>query len=445
MNRSNQCALGYLSALVLYPISERLEKRYIRNKRAELRAYFGRTFEARKQIMRNRLADIVDFSGTNVPYYKDLFRSLSFDPKVLRKDSAYLQELPYLTKDIVREQGRRLLSRELDGLRHYDMKTGGSTGLAANFFYDQVAADYSAAVTLYSRERIGKRKHQFELHFACRFPYLVESKKWTREDWKELAMNRSNIFFDRLDEIGLEEIWQTLVIRRPFLIHGHPSTIYALACHIQKTRRKANTFEIFESSGELLKAYQRELIEEALQCKVVDRYGLAEFGIIAYELNGPGTGLQILDSEGWPESLVDHDLYGQTHEFVFSGFRNLLMPLIRYRTGDMAKVVEGDGGFYLSDVIGRTHDLVPINNIPYPTHYIMDVLNHRVGGIQEFQIDLHQSKPILLIVPETNALVKDIHEKIISYWGDAFELRFVQHDGLVRVGRHQKFRHLVHS
>jgi len=172
-----QYALGWLSAFVAYPIAERLEKRDIRNKRAELRKYYKLPFDVRKQIMRDRLAGIAEFAGAHVPYYKDLFRAHGFDPALLRNDSAYLQDLPYLTKDIVREQGRRLLSSELDGLRHYDMKTGGSTGLSAHFLYDQEAMDHSAAVTLYARERIGKKKHKFELHFACRFPDAAASNK----------------------------------------------------------------------------------------------------------------------------------------------------------------------------------------------------------------------------------------------------------------------------
>jgi phenylacetate-CoA ligase len=440
-----QYAMGWLSALVAYPIAERIEKRDIRTKRSALRSYYKLAFEARKQIMRTRLADMTEFAGANVPYYKDLFRTRGFDPSLLRKDSAYLQDLPYLTKDIVREQGLRLLSRDLDGLRHYDMKTGGSTGLSAHFLYDQQAADHSAAVTLYARERIGKKKHKFELHFACKFPDAATSKKWTRDDWKELAMNRSNIFFDRLDEQGLDEMWKSLLARRPYLIHGHPSTIYALACHIQKTIGQAKAFEVFESSGELLEAHQRKVISEVLQCKVIDRYGLAELGVMAYELNGPSSGLQALDSEGWPESLEQEDPAGKTHELVFTGFRNRLMPLLRYRTGDLARVVERRDGFYLTEVVGRIHDLVPINGIPHPTHHIMDILDHRVGGIQEFQIDLRQSKPILRVVPEVTSSVDHIREKIFSFWGDAFELQFVQHDGFVRVGRHQKFRHLVHA
>lgn len=432
---------GYLSALFAYPIAERIEGREIRSKRKELRHYYKYDFAKRKDIMNKRLASIVEFAGANVPYYKDLFKQKGFDPAKIRQDVGYLQDLPYLTKDIVREQGRRMLSQDLDGMLHYDMKTGGSTGLSAHFFYDQEALDYSAAVTLYARERVGKNKHHSELHFACRFPDVVQPTNWTREDWKCLAMNRSNIFFDRLDSYGLDEMWDTLQKRQPYLVHGHPSTIYALASHIQRKKGKGKAFSIFESSGELLELHQRELISSALCCKVINRYGLAELGVMAYQLNGEGHGLQALDSEGWPESVPLGDL--GDHELVFTGFRNKLMPLLRYRTGDMAKVDECNDGFYLSNLIGRIHDLVPINGVPHPTHHIMDILDHRIGGIQEFQIDLRGAKPILRIVPEPEAIADTIQFKINEYWGSAFDLQFVDHACLIRVGRHQKFRHLV--
>ena len=361
----------------------------------------------------------------------------------MRKDVAYLQDLPFLTKDIIREEGARLLSQPLEKTRHHVCKTGGSTGLSSVIYYDQEAADYSSAVTLYARERIGKHKYRSELHFACRFPDAVVPGWPTREDFKCFAMNRSNIFFGRIDDVGLEEIWQTLKRREPYLVHGHPSTIYALACYIERKYGVGKAFAIFESSGELLESYQREIITRVLQCRVVDRYGLAELGVMAYELDGLDGGLRVLDSEGWPESrAVDEAEHGE-HELVFTGFRNKLMPLIRYRTGDLAKVVQRPSGFCLTDVVGRIHDLVPINGIDHATHHIQDMLDHRVGGIQEFQIDMRSTPPILRIVAEPNANADDIRQKVAGFWGQGFNLQFVGADEFVRVGRHQKFRHVV--
>jgi phenylacetate-CoA ligase len=120
------------------------------------------------------------------------------------------------------------------------------------------------------------------------------------------------------------------------------------------------------------------------------------------------------------------------------------MPMIRYRTGDMATVSQTAKAFVLNNVVGRIHDLVPINGIDHATHHVQDMLDHRVGGVQEFQIDLRTSPPTLRIVPEASASTDEILAKIKGFWQDGFDVQFVGHDELVRVGHQAKFRHVVH-
>lgn len=437
---------GLVSAHIAYPVAEQLEQREVRPKLTQLQHHYRQPFEQRMGQLRDKLADIVGFAGASVPYYRDTFKAQGFDSGKLRKDLGYLQDLPWLTKDIIREQGERLLSRPLADLRHHACKTGGSTGQSCVIYYDQPAADHSAAVTLYCRAAAGKSKRQTELHFACRFPGDPVPMWPSREDFKCFAMNRSNIFFGALDAAGMEEIWATLKRRRPHLVHGHPSTIYALACHIEKTRGRAKAFAIFESSGELMEEYQREKIAQVLQCRVVNRYGLAELGVVAYELGRqPGLGMQVLDSEAWCEMApVDNDaLAPGCGELTFTGLRNRLMPLIRYRSGDLGRVEQRADGLFLTEVVGRIHDMVPINGVPHATHHIQDVLDHRVGGIEEFQIDLRFEKPVLRIIVDTHGNADHIRQRIEGFWPDAFDLQFVGHGDLVRVGRHAKFRHVV--
>lgn len=432
---------GVASAYLAYPIAEKRENRHISSKLKELRKYYKLPFSERIIIARNTLADTMLFAKSEVPYYRDLFKKINFDPEMVRKDIQYIEDLPYLDKTIIREQGDRLYSRSLDKNRSHLRKTGGSTGQSAMIYYDQAGIDYSAAVALYARERVGKKKYKVELHLACRFPDQVDLSWPTREDFKCFAMNRSNIFFDRIDDVGLQEIWEIIDRRRPFLVHEHPSTIYALACYIERCYGTKKSFEVFESSGELLQPYMREKIAKVFQCRVIDRYGLAELGIMAYELDGHEHGLQVLESEGWPES---RSLADGGHELVFTGFRNRLMPLIRYVTGDRAKVLQTDNGLLLTDVVGRIHDVVPLGGALYPTHHIMDMLDHRIGGIQEFQIDLRSGgKPVLRIVKEPEADAIAIQIKIESYWPNAFLIEFVGHEDFVRVGVRSKFRHVV--
>ncbi|ACZ75549.1 MAG: phenylacetate--CoA ligase family protein [Dickeya sp.] len=431
---------GILSAKIAYPYAEKRENRDITSKVNILRFYYRESFEKRIKIAQARLVETLTFAASQVPYYRDKFKSINFDPASIERDIKYLQDIPLLTKEIIREQGERLFSQSLSNVRHHICKTGGSTGQSCHIMYDQPAADWSAAVTLYARERVGNTKRRSELHFACRFPDMIDPGWPTREDFKCFAMNRSNIFFDRLDDIGLAEIWQTLKRRKPYMVHAHPSTIYALACYIERKYGSANSFRVFESSGELLESYMRETISRVLRCRVVDRYGLAELGVMAYELDGHSGGLQVMDSEGWPESQLTSS--GQ-HELIFTGFHNRLMPLIRYTTGDLAEVEQRQDGFYLKNVTGRIHDMVIIGGITYPTHTIQDMLDYRVGGIQEFQIDLRGNKPILRVVPEPHADLAQIVSKVEAYWPDAMKVEFVGHDDLIRVGHRAKFRHVV--
>ncbi|AOJ11797.1 phenylacetate--CoA ligase family protein [Burkholderia mayonis] len=430
---------GLVAGYIAYPVAESREQRVVRPKIDALRRHYRLPLADRRRITLDRLVDILQFAGTNVPYYRDLFAEKHFDAEKVRRDPRYLDALPYLTKDIIREQGARMMSAPLEQTRHHACKTGGSTGLSCTIHYDQVAADYSSAVTLYARERIGKLRHRTELHFACRFPDQAVPEWPSREDFKCFAMNRTNIFFDRIDDEGLEEMWRTLKRRRPYLAHSHPSTMYALACYVQRKYGGGKAFEVFESSGELLEPHARKMIASALRCRVVDRYGLAELGVMAYELNEHEGGFQVLESEGWPESRVVEG----AHELVLTGFRNRLMPLIRYATGDLARVEERADGFYLTDVVGRIHDVVPINGVAHPTHHIQDMLDHRVGGIQEFQIDLRTTPPTLRVVLEPWANQNETTSKLRHYWQDAFTIAYVGHDDFVRVGHRAKFRHVV--
>ena len=434
---------GRVGAFVAYPIAERIEKRDVRTKARELKNYYSMPFVERRRLAKVGLTQILTFAGAHVPYYRDLFATSGFVPNKVQRDPRYLEDLPFLTKDIIREQGARLLSCSLDDIKRQACKTGGSTGPSCVIYMDREAIDYSSAVTRFCRERIGKMKHMSELHLSSQFPEAFPLRDRLREQCKCLAMNRSNIFLDRLDASGLEKIWRALCRRRPYLVHGHPSTLHALACYVEQTYGGGKAFEIFESSGELLTPYVRETITRSLRCRVTDRYGLAEFGVIAYELDPSRNQLQALESEGWPEAAPLEGSEGD-QELVFTGFRNRLMPLLRYRTGDLARVEERPDGFFLEDLVGRTHDTVLINGVPYGSQYVQDLLD-RVGGIQEFQIDLRFSPPLLRLVTEVGVNEHEVLKRLKGWWKAGFEIRFVGHEDLVRVGHRSKFRHVVQT
>jgi phenylacetate-CoA ligase len=437
---------GLATAYLFYPVAETLERRDVRRKVLELRRHHAMSPEQRQQASRARLAEMLSFAGSEVPYYRDLFAKLAFDPEKVSADRRRLEQLPLLTKHIIYEQGDRLLSRPLSETRHHACKTGGSTGHKITVFYDQTAADYSSAVTAYARERIGASRLQPTLHFAARFPDVPPPRLTSRETFKCLAMNRSNVFFDRLDAASLDEIWLTICRRAPYLVHAHPSTIFALALHVRDRdlapKSGPPSFEVFESSGEVLDPRQRRTISEVFGCKVVDRYGLAEFGVIAYELKDREGALELFDSECWAEN-VPAEAGSNASRLVVTGLRNRLMPLIRYDTGDLATVGTRAGVPALADLVGRVHDTIDVNGTPYLTHHFQDVLDHRVRGVRDFQFDLRTRPTTLRLVLEPDADAAAVADVISRHWPEAFTIAVVTPEEMIRVGDRAKFRHVV--
>ena len=187
---------GLVAWKFIYPLAERYQKRVITPKLRVLRAEAARPFAERRTVALNRLTEVLEHAGRHVPYYRDLFAAQGFDPARVLRDARYLERLPYLTKDILREQGKRLVSEtHLDRIYH-EQKTGSSTGPAAIIYYDQEGADWTAAQNILMMAWAGKRRYDREVHLSTRFktPPSPRDKRW--ENLKFLALNRAGVFTD---------------------------------------------------------------------------------------------------------------------------------------------------------------------------------------------------------------------------------------------------------
>lgn len=446
--RIYNAARGLVGAIGVFPVAERLEGRDIRGRQAALAAEMNFPFSTRRRRSWNRLVDTVRFAGSRVPYYRDLFAKLHFDPDKLARDAGYLKEIPPLTKDIIREQGERMLREDHAGQRKHVTKSGGSTGPSTHVIYDQDAADWSSAVTRYARARIGAGPTRAELHLASHFGDAVPIRDRLREQLKCIANNRFNLELASFAPHELDRMWRRIRAIRPHLLHGHSSTLYQLAVHVQARGEAARAFRVFESSGELLGANQREMIERVFGCRVVDRYGLAEAGVVAYQTDAAADGMTVFDPVVWPEILDVETASGGSRgddecgELIVTPLANRMMPLIRYRTGDVAALRETGAGFVLRALMGRVHDVVELGGVPVPTHHVQDVLD-RIGGICQFQIENGSDRPVIRIVPEANSCTEAIRRGVRRHWSDCVDVEFIGLGGLKRQGWRSKFRHLV--
>ncbi len=144
-----------------------------------------------------------------------------------------------------------------------------------------------------------------------------------------------------------------LAAQDPQVITGDPSTLAELLTpDLVGVVRPLALF----SGAMALSAPLRARLAGAFGCPVFDIYGLHETRPIGVRTDdGPFRILprrvlvEILDDQGNP--VPD----GEPGEIVVTAGENPLLPLVRYRTGDYARLVEIEGRPALADLEGRAH------------------------------------------------------------------------------------------
>lgn len=142
----------------------------------------------------------------------------------------------------------------------------------------------------------------------------------------------------------------------------------------------------------------RKTIESKLKIKAYDIYGLSE-------ITGPGVaseceyqeGMHVQDDYFFPE-VVDKDTlepiaYGEEGELVFTTLDKEGMPLIRYRTRDLASLNNtpckcGRTSVRLNKITGRTDDMLIIRGVNVFPSQIESVLLNRAGVEPHYHINV---------------------------------------------------------
>lgn len=413
-----------------------MAKRDIFSKYRELQRFEKLGDSERSLIQRNELYKMLLFCKANIPYYQGLIDQHSFDVEKIKKDISYIKELPLLTKEIIRENWQRMVNNAAIHPR----KTGGSTGQSVHFYYDNAGLDWTSAINLLSYDMAGNYRHKKDCHISSELGIAAPDIKGRFLDWLKLfSQNRSRLMISSFSDTDLEKTLKELMANRPYLLQGHPSSAYAIASFIKKKNLKKRIYcDIFEPSGEMLTEKIVQTIEEFLGAKVTNRYGNAEFGVMAHSrINDPYTKLKIFDRAFYFEKVNSSNL-------IVTNFTNYGMPLLRYDTGDLGTVKQEADGYYIYDLQGRIHDTVSINGEEYATHYIMDYLDHKITNVREFQIIIDiSSAPKLNIVPEVEADSDRIRALLQQRWPQGLDINFIKYEELQKVGWRQKFRHVI--
>jgi phenylacetate-CoA ligase len=313
--------------------------------RTHLRELSRTDFQSADEVrldQEHRLTETLRWATDTVPYYRALFRREGIDPGSIRTVED-LKQIPLLEKETVRQQGNELLSEAFSSRFLIPGRSSGTTGTALRLYHTRDALGWEYGV-------IWRQRGWFGFLLGDRFagfggqpvvPFEQQEPPFWRSD---LARSRVLFSLYHMKPEFLPFYAEELRQRGYQFWQGYPSSIAMVCEYLLANRIELGTAApgaVFPSSETLLD-FHRERIALATRAPVADRYGNAELSVSAVQCPD---GRYHVDTEFCVLEIDPHEEGDDwvRGEVIATGFANRAMPLIRYRTGDVATLRKRDG------------------------------------------------------------------------------------------------------
>ncbi|HMB96169.1 MAG TPA: hypothetical protein VKK61_09035 [Tepidisphaeraceae bacterium] len=404
-------------------------------------------------LQKKKLASLVQHSAKHVPFYRDLFSRLGFDPQNVHDLCALRKAGIHLGKEDVRAAGDALLSETSSKRDLFKMTTSGSTGVPLNFYKSLDTECRRQAIKYRAEEWIGKPiGTRTTLIWGRLPPRHLHSRLGRYVYWRY----RNYQFLSAFD-IGPDQLSDYVTRMTRFgteFIESYVTAVHQMA-KVMAARKipPPPTLRGIVVGAEQLFEEQRQLIEASFGCPVYNRYGSTEFTNIASEC-AARQGLHINSDHILVEVVDENDqpIIDQVGQIVVTDLDSYDMPLIRYHIGDrgvmssrrcdcglpfpMLKSINGRVSERLITRSGREiHDM-------FFLHRLM-----RIAGIAKFQV-VQKSLDLVQVKLESDgsvsreAIAGQIHTALEELENDQIKIAIVFVDAipLTEAG---KLRHFI--
>ncbi|MEP7359570.1 MAG: hypothetical protein ABI847_20120 [Anaerolineales bacterium] len=392
-----------------------------------------------------RLRRLLEHAGQNVPYYRDLFHQIGFDPRGLTT-LADLGALPTLTRRTLQEQGPRLLAENLPSSSINIGRTGGSSGAPLEFWRDR-AFDLDFEASAWLADLVAGRRYGSRTGYLWGASRDINPYLGLRGFARARLRNEFIIDARALSDSDLARHHRVLQRRPPEVLVSYASAADHLARYFEQHGLTPNyPLAALIPTGEPLEPAMRARLERVFPAPVFDRYGSREVGLMAYECQ-QHAGLH-LNLTGMHLECLGPDVYSTPGEVVITQLHNYAMPLIRYEIGDLALLAAGPcpcgrAAPRLRQVAGRK--MQPFINAAghYVESYSLVAEARKSPHLREFQLIQEDPRHLrLLIIPEPSCTPEHlavIRAEILEFMGPECELVIepVSHIPLPASGKRQ--------
>lgn len=374
---------------LLFPLQERIKKHTTVAVRQEMEASQYWPLEQLEDLRVQRLRDLLMHAKAHVPYYRDLFKRLGFDPQGMGSIND-LQRLPFLTKADIRANTDAMKSDQAQGLARFN--TGGSSGEPLVFFIGRERVSHDVAAKWRATRWWGVDIGDPEI-VLWGSPIELSSQDRMRH-WRD-ALMRTQLL--PAFEMSAEKVAGFIdVIRRtrPAMLFGYPSAFAHIARHAEAHGIRLDDLGIQVAfvTSERLYDHQRELIERLFNCPVANGYGGRDAGFIAHQCPSGGMHLthedvivEIVDAQG---RVLPH---GESGEIVVTHLATRDFPFIRYRTGDVGTLDDrpcscGRTLPLLKEIQGRSTDFLVAQDGTVMHGLSLIYIVRDLAGVKQFKI-----------------------------------------------------------
>lgn len=272
------------------------------------------------------LQKIVDHARNTVPFYSDY-------PPVQFRTPEDIGQYPVLIREVIRENAERLVSQSTPESSQIRVGTTGTTGASLKVAYDESIArrNWAFHMRRWAWAGIEPRTPRVSL-FGSR---VIPPERRQPPYWTHNTMERQTLVsIFHMAENTAQDYVSFIRSQQGKVLEGFPSVLAILSDFVLKARLSIPMRVVF-TDGEPLYPFLRESIERAFNTRVFDLYGNTEACGLIHECEAgrmhaaPDYAyLEILDEDNRPVTG------NQEGYFVWTGFVNEAMPLIRYRIGD---------------------------------------------------------------------------------------------------------------
>ena len=378
-------------AMTLFRIHERLLGRRTFAILKELEASQWWPRERIDALRLARFKALVASAYAHTPYWRRVMDEHGIAPDSIRSLDD-VRRFPLLEKATLRERREEMVWRQ-EGPRVKLVRTSGSTNEALQFYTSSSREAAINAARIRGHRWIGINKGDKEVYFwGSPVELHTQDRVKHVRDW--LVNEPLSDGFEITEERTARYIedWKRW---RPKCIFGYPNSFLLTVQMAEKAGidlkeiGRRGTRAICTTS-EMLGEVNRKIISEAFGLPVYDSYGLREAALVGHECDRftmHTTDEQVILETIDPKTLKPTDGEG---ELVITSLISPVMPIIRYRTGDIVTLSNEPcpcgrslGRITISG--GRIADFVVTRQGKWVAGYFLIYICRSVPGIVKFQ------------------------------------------------------------